>query len=83
MRLAQIAIWNPFSTLQDNKINTSRSIKINSWKQVDIDRQGKKYKRIRWRFIGEEALELESKVGCLVTNFKNHRVTGPIFYINF
>ncbi len=57
--------------------------KINSWKEVKIGRKGEAYKRTRWRFSGVQADELDSKVGCLVTNFKNHRVSGPIFYINF
>ena len=56
--------------------------KINSWNKVLKGRNGKMYKRPRWRFSGEHATELESKIGCLVTNFKNHKVSGPIFYIN-
>ena len=56
--------------------------KINSWRQVYIGRKGEKYKRPRWRFTGKPASEMDSKVGCLITNFKNHRVSGPIFYIN-
>lgn len=56
--------------------------KINSWRQVYIGRKGEKYKRPRWRFTGKPASEMDSKVGCLITNFKNHKVSGPIFYIN-
>ena len=56
--------------------------KINSWNKVLKGRNGEMYKRPRWRFSGEHATELESKIGCLVTNFKNHKVSGPIFYIN-
>ena len=55
---------------------------INSWKQVFVGRDGVKYKRPRWRFTGNQANEMDSKIGCLITNFKNHRVSGPIFYIN-
>ena len=56
--------------------------KINSWKQIHVGRSGERYKRPRWRFTGQQATDLGSKIGCLVTNFKNHKVSGPIFYIN-
>ena len=56
--------------------------KINSWQQVYTGRKGEKYKRPRWRFTGKPASEMDSKIGCLITNFKNHKVSGPIFYIN-
>ena len=56
--------------------------KINSWQQVYTGRKGEKYKRPRWRFTGKLASDMDSKIGCLITNFKNHKVSGPIFYIN-
>ena len=55
-----------------------RSIyKINSWED------GRKYNRpTRIRFHGEKALEMQKHIGDSMLNQPNHKVSGPIFYIN-